>query len=111
MGVGTPNDAIGAAIEDLYLVFRRYGLRSRLDACPCCTTHGDQARIESRSLRALTPADLEHYVSKAMTTWGDEDDFRHFLPRVLELAVSNDSLSFVDTELMLSKLAYASWGG
>ena len=109
MGVGTPIDAIGAAIEDLYLVFRRYGLRSRLDACPCCTTDADQARIHSRSLRALTPDDLEHYVSKAMTTWGDEDDFRHFLPRVLELAVSNDSISFVNTEIILDRLAYAGW--
>ncbi len=111
MSVGAPLDAMRPAIEDLYLVFRRYGLKSRLEACPCCTTDADQALIHSRSLRALTPDDLEHYVSKAMTTWGDEDDYRHFLPRLLELAVEDESRSFWNTELILSKLAYAGWRG
>jgi hypothetical protein len=108
MSVGTPTGAIAAAIEGLYLVFRPYGLRLRLDACPCCTTDADQARIHSRPLRALMGDDLEHYVSKAISTWGDEDDFRHFLPRLLELTVNNDSRPW-HTDLMLNKLGYAGW--
>ena len=110
MCVDTPIDAMRPAVEDLYLVFRRYGLKSRLEACPCCTTDADQALIRSRSLRALTAEDLQHYVFSAISTWGDEDDFRHFLPRVLELAMTNNSLSFVAPELILDKLAYAGWG-
>lgn len=43
-----------------------------------------------------------------MATWGDEDDFRHFLPRVLELAASDHYL-LVDIELILGKLSYAGW--
>lgn len=43
-----------------------------------------------------------------MTTWGDSDDFRHFLPRVLEL-MAGDADSF-DADLVLPKLAYGGWG-
>lgn len=44
-----------------------------------------------------------------MTTVGDEDDFRHFLPRILELLLTGELSEEVDPEIVLGKLAYANW--
>ncbi|ASN83193.1 hypothetical protein DFI_18510 (plasmid) [Deinococcus ficus] len=41
-----------------------------------------------------------------MTTWGDEVDFKHFLPRLLEL-IAHDQLS--EIEILLGKLTYSQW--
>jgi len=59
-------------------------------------------------LRALSDEDLERYASKALTTWGDADDFRHFLPRLLEL-VTGRPYDTLTTEIVFSKLRYAGW--
>lgn len=45
------------------------------------------------------------YAFRAMTTVGDVDDFRHFLPRILELIAELPA----DREVVLSKLSYAKW--
>jgi hypothetical protein len=60
-------------------------------------------------LRKLTAEDLGSYTFHAMTTVGDVDDFRHFLPRIMELLSSSELIVFVDQEVALSKLAYGSW--
>lgn len=100
---------LGDAIEDLYRVFAGYRLGDHVEGCPHCVTAADHGRIYSRPLRALTAADLNRYAYKAMSTWGDVRDFRHFLPRLLELTVSGDPDWSVDTEVVLGKLAYANW--
>jgi hypothetical protein len=96
--------AIANAIEDLYRVFAGCRLDPHVEGCPHCVSDRDHARIHSRPLRSLSGDDLGRYAFKAMTTWGNERDFRHFLPRILELLVSND----LDppTEVVLGKLAY-----
>src|SRR5215472_3381655 len=97
------------AIEDLYRVFAGYRLGPHVEGCPHCVSDRDHARLYSRPLRSLSADDLNRYAFKAMTTWGDAQDFRHFLPRILDLAVSGDSDWSVDTEVVLGKLAYANW--
>lgn len=77
--------ALHEAIEKLYATFASYPLRHPVRGCTCCVSRADQERIASQALRQLDGDDLERFVWKAMSTWGDEDDFRHFLPRVLEL--------------------------
>ena len=42
-----------------------------------------------------------------MTTVGDVDDFRHFLPRIFELLPSGEFET--DHEVILGKLSYGSW--
>lgn len=44
-----------------------------------------------------------------MTTVGDVDDFRHFLPRILDLLSGGELIALVDQEIVLSKLAYGRW--
>jgi hypothetical protein len=42
-----------------------------------------------------------------MTTWGDVEDFKHFLPRLLEL-IATTGLAY-GHEVVLGKLEYAKW--
>jgi hypothetical protein len=57
----------------------------------------------------LEPARLHFYAFCAMTTMGDVDDFRHFLPRILELLNDDEFLLEIDQEVVLSKLSYGKW--
>jgi hypothetical protein len=47
---------------------------------------------------------LDRYLFKAMTTWGTEEDFKHFVPRLLDLYASS-----TDAWLLCDKLGYARW--
>lgn len=44
-----------------------------------------------------------------MTTWGSEEDFKHFLPRLAELYAGGSLTGFCDDEMFGSKLHYAKW--
>jgi len=99
-------DRRDAAIEEIYDVFGRFRLAAHVEGCPHCVSDHDHARIHAAPLRSLTAHDLHRYAWKAMTTWGDINDFKHFLPRLLELAVGNGS-DWVDVELLLGKLGRA----
>ena len=41
--------------------------------------------IFSKPLKKLTQDDLPRDTGKAMTIWGNSRNFKHFLPRILEL--------------------------
>jgi hypothetical protein len=101
-------EALQATIEGLYAVFASYPLRPQVVGCPCCVSAEDEARLHSKPLRELEIADLEKYASHALLTWGDEDDFRHFLPRLFELA-DLEHLSSSDLHIIFGKLRHAGW--
>ncbi|WP_019947144.1 hypothetical protein [Hymenobacter aerophilus] len=63
--------------------------------------------LTANPLRALTEEDLRIFYFKALTTWGNLSDFRHFLPRILELLTtfSGDWEEWV----ALNKLNYGHW--
>ncbi|HEY9774806.1 MAG TPA: hypothetical protein V6C81_13675 [Planktothrix sp.] len=61
----------------------------------------------SKQLRTLTGEDLRKYAECALLTWGDLDDFRHFLPRVFELAAAFEFLP--ETPMLFSRLKRAKW--
>ncbi len=98
---------LNEAIERLYSTFGSYPLRARIDSCPCCRGPQETRHLHTKALKDLTAEDLELYAFRAMTTVGDVDDFRHFLPRILELLLSSDFP--VDREVVLGKLRYAAW--
>jgi hypothetical protein len=95
------------AIAGLYAVFGRYPLRA-IEACPCCASSEDVSRLSRLPLRQLSNAHLSPYAAKALTTWGDERDFKHFLPRLFELAVDADTWP-LDLPHLAVKLRYAEW--
>lgn len=45
-----------------------------------------------------------------MTTFGTVHDFKHFLPRLLEIVATEGCIGAVDFELVCSKLDFGKWG-
>jgi len=70
----------------------------------------DERGLHRVPLRELTVDDLEMLAFRAMTTFGDEQDYRHFLPRILELASFGRTphIGF-DLWLIGNKLTYGRW--
>lgn len=97
-----------AAIEGLYRAFAHRPTPSHVEGCPHCLDDSDHALLMARPLRQLTAQHLQKYAFRAMTTWGDANDFAYFLPRLLELLVNESGGSF-DPELLLGKLELARW--
>src|SRR5215472_3730060 len=76
--------------------------------CPCCHDRDDD-RLHNTSLRQLGVDHLKPYAMSAIWTWGDTNDFRHFLPRVFELLIFAKDYTFTDREIVLSKLYHGEW--
>jgi hypothetical protein len=98
--------ALHEAIEKLYATFAKYPLRHPVQGCPHCVFKDDQERIASKELRQLDDSDLAQFAWKAMTTWGEEDDFKHFLPRILELMSDAREKNLLDRFVIFGKLKY-----
>jgi hypothetical protein len=92
------------AIDGLYRTFSRYPLPPHVDGCRHCVSDSDHALLYAVALRDLSSGHLSRYAFKAMTTRGDEDDFRHFLPRIFELAIIDGESWTVP--VVFGKLAY-----
>lgn len=91
-------------IEHLYDVFSRYQCPRRLEGCPCCTSPAVAEPLVRKPLRTLSAPELDHYASKALTTWGTLDDYKYFIPRIVEL-IDDGSLHWC-TEITLGKFQY-----
>lgn len=96
------------AIAELYRVFRPYRVEFPLEACACCVDESHQRVISAKPLEALTSRDLDWYAFKAITTFGTVNDFKHFLPRLLELIAYERDFP-INEEIVFGKLPYASW--
>jgi hypothetical protein len=97
-----PPDTVENALEALYTVFNRYD-GTHIEGCLHCVPFQDNAALRRAPVRQLG-AELQPYLFKAMTTWGTEEDFKHFVPRLLELYASS-----TDAWLLCDKFAYARW--
>lgn len=98
---------LDTAIDKLYEVFSIYPPDPGMEGCPCCVGEQDRHKLSYRSLRELSGEDLSRYAFKAMTTWGTEDNFKHFLPRIFDLLASGGLQT--DEFVVLGKLEYAGW--
>ena len=81
---------LAAALQQAYQVFANLPRPAHLEAAP----HRDGDRMLSSltaaPLRELTGEQIGPYAGCAITTVGSERDYRHFLPRILELAVEGE---------------------
>jgi hypothetical protein len=109
--------ALQAAIGDLYATFAAYPLKRVIEGCPHCVSRADSDALHVRALDTLTADDVRYYATKAMTTFGDAEDFKHFLPRLLELLAreleaggAGENLGF-NEEILGGKLALAGYAG
>ena len=109
--------AIRDAVEGLYDAFSGYELREFTDPCMHCHTLEDEAKIHARPLRELTKDDLREYAVDALLVWGDERDFKHFLPRICELFCSCELYAdevgkgyfLYDPHVLFTKFRHGDW--
>lgn len=82
------DSTLATSIANLYSVFADYRLESPAP-CSTCYPPDEVLRIERKlrttPLGALTLDDLSHFYTDGVLTWGDANDFRHLLPRLMEL--------------------------
>lgn len=98
-----------ASIEGLYAAFARYPLRARIEGCPHCDLGGAERGLHAKPLRELDEDDLGRFPFKAMSTFGDVDDFRHFFPRIAELITYYGHSRACDLGVLARKLPYGEW--
>lgn len=99
--------ALTDATKTLYKVFAHYPAKQRIEGCPCCVSDADKSILHTARLQELPPEHLSRFAFKAMTTFGDTEDFKHFLPRIFELSAQR-ALP-VDEFVVLGKLEYGHW--
>lgn len=94
-------------IEKLYTVFEKYSA-SDLSGSPIYEELSEWNRqLLSKPLHELNEEDLSRFTFKAMTTWGSAIDFKHFLPRILDLTAAYRTPYDIGT--VFDKLALADW--
>lgn len=79
------------AIDCVYSGFANVARPKRVDACPCCLDSKEISTLLSKDLREITPPELSGYASSVFLTVGSEEDFAYFLPRILEILVTDES--------------------
>lgn len=101
---------LSRSIELIYSAFEHYPLKEYIEYCPHCGgVEEKEHHLHRAPLNELTPEDLGPYASDALNLWGDSTDYRHFLPRIIELSLSpNIELGF-EPWVIGSKLIYANW--
>lgn len=109
MNLNSTEKPSGKTVQDLidtcYLQLSCYQLNRNIEGCPCCVSEEDKYRLLSKPLKLLSADDLYKFTFKAITTWGEASDFKHYLPRILELVFTEAST--IDIELLHSKLIQA----
>ncbi len=98
------------AIQHLYEVFKSYplkgGLRER--SCECCVSGDEIRELISQPLEKLTAKKIGHFARSVVSTFGDIEDLKHFLPRILELMMFSNN-DVLDDFLTFEKLNYSEW--
>jgi hypothetical protein len=103
-----PSTSLSRAIEDVYRAFASESTPPRIDACPCCVAHEEICTLLNTPLRELSAQQLGGYAGSVFLTAGSQTDFRYFLPRILEVALTVKGW-YPDLEIILGKLPLASW--
>jgi hypothetical protein len=96
-------DDLTNAIAGLYCCFGRYQVIHPIHGSPLSVTKLMQAELAAQPLRSLSGKILQQYLFKAISTWGTAEEFKHFLPRILEL-FALDQHTIVWPELVQQKL-------
>lgn len=97
------------AIEQSYTCFSAFSRPKKLRASPLRDAEQILQSLTSAPLRELTSEQIGPYAGWAITTVGDDRDYRHFLPRIFELSVSDPSWLGAEPAVMASKLNMANW--
>jgi hypothetical protein len=98
------------AISAVYQAFARYScdrlVQSDVDCAHDTTIDELSAKVCGADIRSLNSESLLDYYYLAVSHIGDTDDLRHFLPRILELVVTEPK-GYLDPKLLAETLRRA----
>jgi hypothetical protein len=101
-------ERVKIAIENLYDIFSKYPGNPQMAGSPIYgNLDGWNSKLFSKKLRELNEDDLNRFTGKSMTTWGNVDDYKHFLPRIFELMAYYKTP--YDIWIAFNKLEYGNW--
>ena len=96
------------AIENLYTVFGNYPGNPKMAGSPVYGhLHEWNRDLFSKPLKDLDGEDLSRFTGKSMTTWGEVEDYKHFLPRIFELTAIYKTP--YEIWIAFDKLKYGNW--
>ena len=95
------------SISSLYTTFQTYPFPTQMEASPLKDVSASWEKMNAVPLRELSSKDLSQFGFSALTTWGILSDFKHFLPRLLELAATHQLQT--DIQTVIGKLEYGQW--
>lgn len=96
------------SIAVLYDTFAKYQSMSTLEGSSIYEDLEEwKKELKSKNLMDLTATDLSRFAGKVILTWGDENDYKFYLPRILELSASYNTP--YDIWTVYSRLEDAKW--
>ena len=96
------------AIDSVYAAFAAVPRPREIEGCPCCIEDKEVDVLLAKPLREISPEELSSYASSVFLTIGCEKDFHYFLPRILEVTVT-DLGWWPDIEVTGRALENAKW--
>jgi hypothetical protein len=101
-------DSLQISIKILYDIFAKYQGLSKLEGSPLYDDLDTwNKELRSKKLRELTDENLSRFAGSVILTWGDENDYRYYLPRILELTAELKTPFQIWT--LYSRLEDANW--
>ncbi|HEY9683405.1 MAG TPA: hypothetical protein V6C86_17635 [Oculatellaceae cyanobacterium] len=99
------------SISALYLTFSKYSSWKSDKRSLGDVTLSDVRALRDKRLRELEQEDFENYLLSLLNTCGEINDYRHFLPRLIELSTKTISENAHQwfAGLVFSKLTLAHW--
>ncbi|GAB3146883.1 hypothetical protein [Microbispora hainanensis] len=76
-------------------------LSAKTNVCDHCVSAERVRAARAAPLRMLTAAALNPYAWNGLYTWGDVEEFKHYLPRLLELLILEELDDLHAPSLML----------
>jgi len=98
-----------ADIAEAYRVFARYPFPVTMEAAPKHNVPEVLMKLRAAPLKALPAANLGGFAGSAIYTIGEVDDYKHFLPRILELGRGEHPQLGLSPEAIAGKVVYAGW--
>lgn len=104
-----PGDPLLAALDAAYEMFSGYPRPQQMEASPMRDPAKTLAALSSAPLRNLSGEQIGPYAGWALTTIGSVEDYKHFLPRILEQAVRAPEWMGTQPPVIASRLKMANW--
>lgn len=103
------DETLQDALARVYREFAAVPRPHRLEASP--ERNGDMLlkTLTAVPLREVPGEVIGPYAGWAMTTVGGAEDYRYFLPRILELAIHDNNWMGTDPEIIAKRLNMAPW--